>query len=211
MPVKNEDAIAFVVLSNNRFFERVVDNFLPESENSNFVDKTVDEMLVRIQNILSPEYKAKLWSTDRPPLFHVQTMGYVAGATEYVPPCSLTRKDDSVGSGDHIWGVSIHPEYGGWFTFRLLIVLEGVTWPKGEKIAPLRFLSDEARDIIIYEYNTNPDLARWRDFNNGESELKKYDATQYAYFHERSVDKRRRILELLKEQRGSTSETLRNT
>lgn len=41
-------------------------------------------------------------------------------------------------------------------------------------------------------------MGRWRDFTDKKYPLVRYDATQFLYFHEKSTEKRRRILELLK-------------
>ena len=213
VPVENANAVAFLILSNARFFDEIVSGYRPDTESSNFVDQTVDVILDRIKRDFHPDTRLRVWNTDRAPFFHVQTLGHVAGATEYVPPSSLVprKEGDVIGNRDPcIWGsaassvlgVSIHPKYGGWFAFRILIVMEGVTWPTGvEKSTPLNFLSAKDKDIIVYEYNKNPDLARWRDFNNGQYILEKYDTAQYLYFHENSTAKRRRILELLQEER----------
>ncbi len=81
----------------------------------------------------------------------------------------------------------------------MLIVLDGVTWPSSvPRKEPLEFLSDAEKELIISEYNKNAELCLWRDVNDKRYRLERYDAAQYAFFNERSMSKRRRILQLLK-------------
>jgi hypothetical protein len=62
----------------------------------------------------------------------------------------------------------------------------------------LKFLSETDKSQIIYEYNFRPELGLWRDFHDRNmGVLIRYDAAQYAYFHETSATKRKRILDLL--------------
>ena len=94
--------------------------------------------------------------------------------------------------------MSIHPRYGGWYAYRMLIVLHGVSWPPHvPRPSPLSFLSTEEKATIIYEYNKNPDLGKWRDFNDKQLPMERYDTAQFEFFHERSNDKRRSILKRL--------------
>jgi hypothetical protein len=80
----------------------------------------------------------------------------------------------------------------------MLVVLQGISWPEHNIIPrPLTFLSSEEKSTIIQEYNKNADLCKWRDFCSPDEILVPYDAVQYLFFHERSVGKRRRVLELL--------------
>lgn len=202
--------MGFIVLSNARFFKQVVLGFGSNDTSTNFVENVVDRFLVDTLARLHPHSRAIGWNTDKPPYIHVQSIGHVAGIDEYVSPASLTihdsnflkhRDSDLWGNlSDRTLGVSIHPRYGGWYAYRMLIVLEGVPWPRElARPEPMRFLSQEEKSQVIYEYNENPDLCRWRDFyDRNLYEIERYDTAQYLFFHERSIDKRRRILELLK-------------
>ena len=174
------------------------------------MDATVDMILAGILSQIDPSLKAGGWNTDKPPYIHVQSIGHVAGIDEYI--CAETTNTSSgMELTDHrdpdLWGdlatrvlgVSIHPEYGGWYAYRMLIVLNGVEWPQNiPQIKPLSFLAPTEREIVVSEYNKFPDLGRWRDFNDKQFKLTRYDTAQFLFFHERSSEKRRRILELLK-------------
>ena len=128
---------------------------------------------------------------------------------EYVPGDSLPPPSSSEAiahrdpelwgsTANRILGVSIHPRYGGWYAYRMLIVLHGVSWPPHvPRPSPLSFLSTEEKATIIYEYNKNPDLGKWRDFNDKQLPMERYDTAQFEFFHERSNDKRRSILKRL--------------
>lgn len=190
------------------FFKSVVNDFDPESGTSNFVDNTVDRILNEFTSQIHPSLGPCARNTDRPPYIHVQSVGHVAGIDEYVPGHSFGDIDSNFFSHrdpdlwadfrNRVLGVSIHPTYGGWYAYRMLVVLQGVSWPEHHIIPrPLAFLSPEQKSTIILEYNKNPDLCRWRDFCSPDKKLVPYDVAQYLFFHERSVEKRRRILELL--------------
>ena len=201
--------VAFICISHRDFFKRVVSEFDPISDTTSFVDNTVDKVLRETLCMFHPSLAARGYNTDKPPYVHVQSMGHVAGVDEYISASTispdlavLTGNRDPDLWGDltnKILGVSIHPKYGGWYAYRMLIILEGVAWPT-DKIQeePLKFLSDQDKETIISEYNSNSDLCRWRDFNDDAYRLQRYDPIQYAFFTERSIQKRRRILELLK-------------
>ncbi len=198
------------MLSNAHFFKEVVSEFDSDNPSTNFVENVVDRFLKDTLARLHSQSRAIGWNTDKPPYIHVQSIGHVAGIDEYVSPDSLTvhdsnflkhRDSDIWGTlRDRILGVSIHPRYGGWYAYRMLIVLEGVAWPTElARSEPMRFLTPEEKSQVVYEYNENPDLCRWRDFNDrNRYEIERYDSAQYLFFHERSIDKRRRTLELLK-------------
>ena len=194
------------------FFKQVVSFFDSESAKSSFVDNSVDTILAALLSSLDSSLGASGWNTDKPPYFHVQSIGHVCGLDEYVPATALGKVDDSTaGVLSHrdpdLWGslatrmlgVSVHPKYGGWYAYRMLVVLDGVSWPQDRpRPPPLSFLSSEDKATIIREYNKSPDMGRWRDFTDKKYPLVRYDATQFLYFHEKSTEKRRRILELLK-------------
>jgi hypothetical protein len=204
------DSVGFIIISERHFFRAVVDNFDSSFDGSHFVDSTVDKMLDRLVSGLDPSLGAQGWNTDKPPYVHVQTIGHVAGVDEYVTPDRTgSFNDDSLNShrdremwgelASEVLGVSIHPEYGGWYAYRMLLVLHRVQWPHDVPRKKLvTFLSKAERELIISEYNRFPDLGRWRDFNDKRFGIKRYETAQYLFFHEKSSEKRRRILELMK-------------
>ena len=207
--VSDDDAVGFICISSKDFFKQVVANFDSASCSTSFVDTTVDKILRKTIDSIHPSLLPRGWKTDKPPYFHVQTVGHVAGVDEYVPGSAALPNSDSltVSRDPELWGdlatkvlgVSIHPKYGGWYAYRMLIVVDGLRWPAAiPKSEPVKFLSDAERELIISEYNRNADLCRWRDFNDKQFGLERYDPAQYAFFTERSIQKRRRILELLK-------------
>ncbi len=172
------------------------------------MDTTVDRILARILESIHPTLHATGWNTDRPPFYHVQSVGHIAGVDEYVEPTSacddvtlITRHRDEEMWGDlrsKILGVSLHPHFGGWYAYRMLLVLNNVSWPDSIDIKPITFLTPEERSTVITEFNSRPDIGHWRDFNNKEISVPRYDTVQFLFFHEKSTDKRRRILEFLK-------------
>ena len=208
----NLDAVGVIYISNAKFFSKVVQSFDASSPSSNFVTDVVDSVMKSFLGELDRDLKPEGFNTDRPPYIHVQTVGHVAGIAEYVSPetepndelvsqVSAGRDADLWGSlQNKILGVSIHPKYGGWFAYRILVVLHGAIWPQEiPQPTALKFLAHEDQKYIISEYNKNADLAKWRDIHDLSSGLMVgYDTAQYSFFHEKSIHKRRRILEMLK-------------
>jgi len=205
--------LAFLIISNKKFFLNVVETYklVDSSTTSQIVNETTDRLLHDAVRDLSNEYSLRVINLDRPPYLHAQSLGFVSGMTEYVESSALdecidpevlssVRDDDIWGTNSNrILGVSLHPRYGGWFAFRALIVFENVTWPQSiPPPIPLSFLSETQKKEVLYEYNCQPDVGRWRDYHDASlGPIIRYDATQYAFFHEKSTVKRRRMLELI--------------
>ena len=215
---KNEDAVGIIIISNGNFFRQVVEEFDPSSQSSGFVDAAVDSQMRSILSMFHDDLDVRACNTDRPPYYHVQSIGYVAAVDEHVEGKNLFGVQDDVPSdikNEYImnrdaalWGsarsrllsVNIHPKYGGWYAYRMMFVINSIAWPRDWlPPTPLHFLSAEDKKIIIMEYNKQPDLAVWREFHDASmGPICRYHAHQYLFFHEISVHKRRRVLELLK-------------
>ena len=212
---ENPDAVGIIVISSAKFFKEVVDKFDFSSGRTDFVDATVDYHIKNLAKFFDNSMSMSSCNTDKLPYYHVQSIGYVAAIDEYVDSTEFAEKmqdrpSDFIANRDeNIWGsiknkllsVNIHPRYGGWYAYRMLLVLHSGTWPDDiPQPAPLHFLSPKEKRIVIKEYNKHPDLGRWRDFHDvSTGRLQKYETHQYLFFHETSTDKRRRILELLKQ------------
>lgn len=174
-----------------------------------FVDSATDMVMSEICSLLHSSLRASCYNIDRPPYVHAQSLGYVSAATEYVGGYS---NDPNNAEGDSKLvhdtheprlSTSIHPRYGGWFAYRILLVLNGIVFHGNlPRPTPLSFLSRDEKTSIIEEYNDQPELGYWRDFHNRDTgPLLRYDPVQFAYFHEKCINKRRRLIELVLQQR----------
>eukprot|EP00452_MALV-II_sp_L67-6_P000105 gene105-13_t len=126
---------------------------------------------------------------DAPPYLHAQTLGFAAGVACHVEESDLgpgkgldteTKEAIAAARDPRIWGpnnstvhgVSLHPQLGGWFAYRMLVVLPGWRWaarPGGAvgaalcPAAPRWRLPPEEAAFVIEEFNLRPNVCRWRD------------------------------------------------
>ncbi|KAF4683633.1 hypothetical protein FOZ60_008823 [Perkinsus olseni] len=165
-----------------------------------------DESFIRVMNV------------DKPPFLHVQSIGHAIGLDMHLAPEYLkdgpelteweaevretmhdVRDPDLWGSAyDKILGLNLHPKYGGWYAYRLVVVIdleleEALCQPPRCDIG----LTEQQKRDILMEFNTQPDLGRWRDLPDGRTRRWQYDAGQYMYFHEKNRAKRARFMELM--------------
>lgn len=205
-------------LSNYLFFDSIVGTFRKNSHSlsNNVVECTTETILEDVCKLLSSfgirHYEVTTYNLDKPPFLHAQTLGHVAGIVEYVDGRDMkiedhqmrlieqTRTEDGrIDIRTGILGLSLHPQYGGWFAYRGLVVLHNISSIAVlERPQPLRFLTVQEREEAIIEYNMRPGLGYWRDFHDKRLGIvKRYSAIAFAFFNENSVLRRRRILDLL--------------
>ena len=104
---------------------------------------------------------------------------------------------------DHIWfefqkifGVSVHPKYGGWFALRGALIFKGVLCPDLERKWPIDIVpTTELRKELLERFNF-----RWKDwtFRDIIPAEKKYSDDQKEYFSTPPKD-RKDLIERLKQ------------
>ncbi|XP_032426962.1 cyanocobalamin reductase / alkylcobalamin dealkylase isoform X2 [Xiphophorus hellerii] len=126
-----DDALAVVVLSTPAMFEQA---FLPFLEHSSIqkpsdpVDQCVRHCVSTAVSQCFPELKVDVrydyeLLPSRKPKFLAQTAAHVSGAAFYYQQSDVT---DQPWAGRKMFGVCIHPSFGGWFAIRALLVFEDV-------------------------------------------------------------------------------------
>eukprot|EP00397_Hematodinium_sp_SG-2012_P038648 GEMP01042075.1.p1 GENE.GEMP01042075.1~~GEMP01042075.1.p1 ORF type:complete len:237 (+),score=54.19 GEMP01042075.1:219-929(+) len=193
-----------------RYLERaVVPHYRknPPAKQKHFVDEATDEIMKRLGTEVFGG-KAVLRNTDRPPYIHVQSVGYVAAVDECVEPPegapwvnevqakSVEQRNAMVwgATRDKVLSVSIHPVFGGWFAYRILALLPDAH-DEIPRPPPRHFVSEEAREVIITEYNLRHQLCLWRDLPNMKPE-NRYSPQAFLYFCESDIQKRARFMEM---------------
>ena len=94
---------------------------------------------------------------NRRPKILVQTAGHVSGAAYYY------REEDlkTMQLDTKLYGVSIHPKYGGWFAFRGVLIFEDVICPNLKRKEPVDILvTEELKYEVLKRFNQN-----WRDWS----------------------------------------------
>ena len=95
---------------------------------------------------------------------------------------------------DAIFGLSLHPKYGGWMGFRGVLVLPEVR-EELERPAPCAFLADEDKRDALEEFNCRVHHGRWRDVP-GMDPKDRYSGAAFLFFGETDPQRRRRFMEI---------------
>lgn len=212
--------VAFALYSVPGYLDVVAEHFARERPAKDFVDSCTHEIMEWIRERLHPELEPLLVNTDAgPPYYHVQTVGAVAGTDQHVEALDLEgadadawreelsdRLEDSrdpkmwgtdPAARRKIFGVNVHPAYGGWYAYRVLLVLRGAACAALPRPAQLNFLGQAEARRIMLEYNLRHEQCHWRDLSaDGHPADRRYTPEEYFFFMETSPAKRRRFLEL---------------
>mmetsp|Transcript_44177 Transcript_44177/g.99343 ORF Transcript_44177/g.99343 Transcript_44177/m.99343 type:complete len:298 (+) Transcript_44177:50-943(+) len=216
-----EDAVAFTLYSVPQYLQVIVEHFARVQPKDRFVDSTTNRILSALARQLPAEFDAFTMNTDEGPPFpiHVQSIGAVAGMDQHVEVSEVSEVTDEAWAAEisdeleeirdpKMWGtnredrrrifpVNVHPKYGGWYSYRAVVVLRGVRRPDLLAPEPLSFLSPEEKKRILGEYNSRHHLCHWRDLSeSGHPPEDRYTPDEYFFFIETNAEKRRRFLEL---------------
>jgi len=214
-----DNAVAFAIYSTPGYLETVAQYYRRQRPKTGFVDTTTNDILEQLRTTLRPELDPFILNTDVPPYYHVQTMGSVAGVDQHVEPEELTGPEMDEWREDlgdrleesrdpkmwgtessmlrKIFGVNVHPVYGGWYAYRALVVLreglaEGLARP-----TPLQFMQPAQARRIISEYNLRHAECIWRDLDEQTHPPdRRYTTNEFFFFTEVQPGKRRRWLEM---------------
>ncbi|XP_077005961.1 cyanocobalamin reductase / alkylcobalamin dealkylase isoform X1 [Tamandua tetradactyla] len=176
--------LAFVVLSTPAMFDQALKPFLQSCHlqpPTDPVDQCVAYHLSRVRESL-PELKIEVIADyevhpNRRPKILVQTAAHVAGAAYY-----YQRQDveaDPWGT-QHISGVCMHPQFGGWFAIRGVVLLPGMEVPNLPSTKPTDCVPARADRIALLEgFNFH-----WRDWTYRDAVIpqERYSEEQKAYF-----------------------------
>jgi hypothetical protein len=216
----DDNAVAFAICSLPGYGEVIAEHYARSRPDSHFIDAATNEIMEILKNKLPPELDAMLVNTDSgPPYYHVQSVGHVSGYSQHLEAVDVdddewkeelgsdlqdTRDEKMWGTDTEmrrkIFGVNVHPVYGGWFSYRIVIVLRGVlntSLAEGlVRPAELKFVEQEDAKRILHEYNLQHDLCRWRDLTEQHQPNHRYTPDEYLYITETKPAKRKRFLEM---------------
>ncbi|XP_069550899.1 cyanocobalamin reductase / alkylcobalamin dealkylase [Brachyistius frenatus] len=180
------DSLAVVVLSTPDMFEKA---FLPFLEQrgcrglSDPIDQCVRHCVTSAVSQCFPGQKVDV-SFDyellpsRKPKFLAQTAAHVSGAAFYYQQSDVT---DQPWAKKKMFGVCVHPRFGGWFAIRALLVFGDETVGSGlvQPVPPDSVSSREDRIQLLEDYNL-----RWQDwsYRNIVRPVQTYSQKQRDYF-----------------------------
>ncbi|XP_035269745.1 cyanocobalamin reductase / alkylcobalamin dealkylase isoform X1 [Anguilla anguilla] len=182
----SDDTLAVVVLSTPSMFERAFRPFL-ESGSCVGVNDPIDQCIRHcISTCVSQCFPGQEVNVsydyevlpNRKPKFLAQTAAHVAGAAYYYQRADVAA--DPWGE-KKMFGVCIHPKFGGWFAIRALLVFPGAA--VGEELQqrppPDCVPSQEARVELLERFNF-----RWQDWSYRDivPAAERYSQDQRTYF-----------------------------
>eukprot|EP00930_Biecheleria_cincta_P105028 TRINITY_DN9752_c0_g1_i1.p1 TRINITY_DN9752_c0_g1~~TRINITY_DN9752_c0_g1_i1.p1 ORF type:complete len:310 (-),score=60.20 TRINITY_DN9752_c0_g1_i1:60-965(-) len=216
-----ESAVAFAILSVPGYLDVVAEHYARERPKDAFVDTATNAILQRLRDLIPAELDAEIINTDvGPPYYHVQSIGSVCGGDEHIEAKDLRGKGEDCEAWEEdladrleetrdpkmwgtqpemrrkIFGVNVHPVWGGWYAYRGLVVLRKGLQKSLAKPEPLRFLGDKDARRILAEYNLRHQLCRWRDLSESHPPECRYRPEEFFFFTETSPEKRRQYLEM---------------
>ncbi|WAR23750.1 MMAC-like protein, partial [Mya arenaria] len=163
-------------------------------ENFKFPYKEDTLAVIFPQHDIEAIHDFELHPSHRPKVL-VQTAGHVAGAAYY-----YQRKDvqpDPWGEETKIFGVSVHPKFGGWFALRGVLIFKDLQCPDLPKKAPDDIVpTHELRKELLERFNF-----RWQDWTYRDIILVegKYSEHQKLYFETPPKDRPQLIQKLKRE------------
>uniref|UniRef100_H3B573 Cyanocobalamin reductase / alkylcobalamin dealkylase n=1 Tax=Latimeria chalumnae TaxID=7897 RepID=H3B573_LATCH len=159
------DTLGLVVFSTPRMFTNAFKPFIKSQRFQNIRDP-IDECVAYYFSLARenfPDEKVDIMYDydllpNRRPKVLVQTAAHVAGAAYYYQRTDV--KKDPWGE-KKIYGVCIHPRYGGWFAIRGVLIFPDVEAAALEQRAPIDCVeTDEKRIELLERFNFH-----WRDWS----------------------------------------------
>lgn len=140
---------------------------------------------------------------SRRPKILVQTAAHVAGAAYYYqqsdienPPWKPEQK---------MYGVCIHPRYGGWFAIRGVLVFRNIEVPEFEQRLPPDVIPDNQKRIeLLEQFNFN--YQDWK-FRDAVFPAERYSEQQREYFIT-PPSERTKLIEKIMSERPSSVDIL---
>ncbi|XP_077190071.1 cyanocobalamin reductase / alkylcobalamin dealkylase isoform X2 [Paroedura picta] len=204
LPYSN-NILAFVVLSVPAMFDNAFKPFLknqPLEKINDPVDQCIFHHLSLIRESLTDQQVDIMYDYEmlpnRKPRFLAQTAAHVSGAAYYYQRKDVQRDP----WGEKIYGVCIHPCYGGWFAIRALLIFPDVEVPFLQQTSPINCVRTEGEKIkLLDKFNFH-----WRDWSYRDIiEVKeKYSEEQKVYFATPPAER----LKLLEHQGGLQRNTM---
>ena len=185
----HDDTLVLLVVSLPSMFE---DLFLPYLRSSDYVHGSLDPLDQCFKHFFS-KLKAAFPCDDvefiqdfevdpasRRPRVLVQTAGHVAGVAHYYQRADMNP--DPWPREKKMYGVCVHPVYGGWFAFRGILIFKDVRSPDLESVEPVDCVPSQAmRQQLLEKFNWS-----WRDWTFRDIVVggvkQKYSEQQKLYF-----------------------------
>ena len=177
--------LCFIVISSPSMFEKAFTNFIMKDTWDGVKDPIDDCIADYFEQVKSQfkdyeidcVYDYERYHNRRPKVL-VQTAGHVAGAAFFYQRQHVL--EDPWDKTKKVCGVSMHPQYGGWFGLRGVMIFKNVEVPELErKEPPDVVIGDEKRIDLLDKFNYH-----WQDwtFRDVIPVKERYSEDQISYF-----------------------------
>lgn len=198
-----DNTLAFCIVSVPSFFKEQFIPFIREREFSKLsdpLDQCLTNTLKSIKNSLT-EYDIEIIHDfevlpNRRPKLLVQTAGHVSGAAYYYQAKHVENPPWK--NGKKIYGVSSHPVYGGWFSFRGAFIFKNVQVPYLKQKDPIDRFDNDQKIKILDRFNFHWEDWTYRDVLTPRA---RYDEYQKKYFLTKPADRFQLIDEILEQEK----------
>lgn len=181
----NYDTFALVVISTPDMFDKAFKPFICREECIGALDP-LDRCIKHYFQMIKEKYKDieieaihdfELNHNRRPKVL-VQTAAHVAGAAYYYQKKDLP--ENTWNEKQKIFGVSVHPKYGGWFAIRGVLIFKDILAHDLIKTEPKDIVhTQELRKELLERFNYNWQDWTFRDIVPVDS---RYSEEQKDYF-----------------------------
>lgn len=161
------DTLSLIIISTPSMFEQIFTPFLSSAEfQAQSMDpldqcmkKTFTDLAEFFEDLQVERIHDFESHANKRPKVLVQTAGHVAGAARYYQRSDITGIDPWE-EDERIYGVSMHPKYGGWFALRGVMIFKDVLVPDLEQKEPIDCVpTNEMKIDLLHKYNTC-----WKDW-----------------------------------------------
>ncbi len=161
------DTLSLIIISTPSMFEQIFTPFLSSAEfQAQSMDpldqcmkKTFTDLAEFFEDLQVERIHDFESHANKRPKVLVQTAGHVAGAARYYQRNDITGIDPWE-EDERIYGVSMHPKYGGWFALRGVMIFKDVLVPDLEQKEPIDCVpTNEMKIDLLHKYNTC-----WKDW-----------------------------------------------
>ncbi|XP_063873621.1 cyanocobalamin reductase / alkylcobalamin dealkylase-like [Scylla paramamosain] len=189
----NDDTVAFIIISTPSMFEKAFIPYLASADCTRTKQDPIDQCMMHYFAAIKAEFADLEIETihdfqttpSKRPRVLVQTAGHVSGAVRY-----YQRKDllsDPWCPERKIFGVCVHPEFGGWFALRGVAIFTTVNCPELQRKCPREILTTENEVAeLLRRYND-----QWEDWSFRDIIVpkKRYSKEQREYFATKPADR----------------------
>ncbi|XP_053394786.1 cyanocobalamin reductase / alkylcobalamin dealkylase-like [Mercenaria mercenaria] len=194
-----DDTMAILIISTPDMFDKSLLPYILRTEcpsTGDMLDHCVAEHFNNIKKEfcdcdIEAMHDFELLPSRRPKIL-VQTAGHVSGAAYY-----YQRKDVQPDPWDEktkIFGVSIHPKYGGWFALRGVLIFKNIKYPGLLRRSPVDIVRTyERKKELLERFNFHWQDWTFRDIIPVEQ---KYSDDQKQYFETLPKDRLALIQEM---------------